>query len=259
MVLDFSNVAFSLFGFSVHWYSLAYIFGILIALKLTTFFARKSNSAISAIQLEDFVGIAVGGIIVGGRLGHVFFYDPDFYLVRPMEIFKIWKGGMSFYGGFLGILAVAYWFCAKQGINFLKFMDLWSISVPQGLFWGRIANFVNGELLGKESNVAWHVVFKDGVPRHPSQIYEALGEGALLFLIMLWAFKKRHHRRSGRLSGIFCLGYGAVRFVAEIFREPDSRFSYLLLYSSGLNLNQYMSISLTLLGIALIFKSSDRG
>ncbi|MDR2067390.1 MAG: prolipoprotein diacylglyceryl transferase [Holosporaceae bacterium] len=258
MVFDFSNVAFSLFGFSVHWYSLAYILGIFIALKLTIFFARKSRSAISMPQLEDFLGAAVFGIIVGGRLGHVLFYDSGFFFAHPIEIFKIWKGGMSFYGGFLGILVVAYRFCVKRGINFLKFMDLWSIGVPQGLFWGRIANFINGELLGKESNVAWNVVFRDGIPRHPSQIYEALGEGALLFLIMLWSFKKRYYRRRGRLSGIFCLGYGAARFAAEIFREPDSMFSRLLLYHSGLNLNQYLSISMALLGISLIFKSSSR-
>ncbi|MDR3187142.1 MAG: prolipoprotein diacylglyceryl transferase [Holosporaceae bacterium] len=255
MVFNFSKVAFSLFGFPVHWYSLAYIFGIVVALKLTTILARKSCSVISGPQLEDFVGFAVIGIIVGGRLGHVLFYDSDYYFAHPMEIFKIWKGGMSFYGGFLGIIAAAYWFCAKRSVDFLKFMDLWSVSVPQGLFWGRIANFINGELLGKESQVAWNVVFKDGIPRHPSQIYEALGEGALLFLIMLWAFKKRCYRRHGRLSGIFCAGYGVARFAAEIFREPDSTFSRLLLYSSGLNLNQYFSVFIALLGVVLIFRS----
>jgi phosphatidylglycerol:prolipoprotein diacylglycerol transferase len=218
----------------------------------------KLDAKIDRRTLDDFINAAVVGIIVGGRLGYVFFYDFDHYLKFPMEIFKIWKGGMSFYGGFLGVIAATYWFCKKREIDFLKFIDLWSVSVPIGLFFGRIANFINGELLGKESSVPWSVVFRDGVSRHPSQLYEAFLEGVLLFFVMFAAFKKGCWRRAGGLSGVFCVGYGVARFCAEFFREPDSQFSWKLLYLSGLNLNQYMSLAMTALGMVLIAKSRSR-
>jgi phosphatidylglycerol:prolipoprotein diacylglycerol transferase len=162
---------------------------------------------------------------------------------------------MSFYGGFIGVVVATYFFCKKHNIIFLRFIDLWSVSVPLGLFLGRIANFINSELLGKESQVPWNVVFRDGVHRHPSQLYEAFLEGILLFLIMLVSFRNKCHRYNGRLSGIFCIGYGAGRFLAEFFREADSKFSSKLLYFSGLNLNQYISILMVLLGITLVVNS----
>jgi phosphatidylglycerol:prolipoprotein diacylglycerol transferase len=216
---------------------------------------ERSNIKISPHLLDDFISTAIVGIILGGRLGHVLFYDFGYYMKFPVEIFKVWKGGMSFYGGFIGVITAAYWFCKNNRIYFLKFMDLWSVSVPIGLFFGRIANFINAELLGKESTVPWSVVFRDGISRHPSQLYEAFLEGVLLFLVMIISFKKRCYQYSGRLSGIFCTGYGVVRFCAEFFREPDSAFSRELLYLSGLNLNQHMSIAMAALGIIVIIKS----
>ncbi|MDR2766092.1 MAG: prolipoprotein diacylglyceryl transferase [Holosporaceae bacterium] len=255
MVCNFSGVAVTIFGLSVYWYSLAYICGILAALKLSGIVAERTTAGISQSQLDEFVAFAVVGVILGGRLGHVFLYDWEFYQQRPMEIVKIWRGGMSFYGGFLGVLVMAGWFCRKRHINFLAFTDLWSVGTPIGLFLGRIANFINGELLGKESDIVWNVVFQDGVHRHPSQIYEAILEGVLLFLVMLTAFEKKYHLHIGRLSGIFCCGYGIARFLSEFFRKPDSPFSYLLLYRSGLNLNQYASVALLLLGVILIHGS----
>ncbi|MDR2645699.1 MAG: prolipoprotein diacylglyceryl transferase [Holosporaceae bacterium] len=255
MVCNFSNVAFSIFDLPVRWYSLAYIFGIIIAFKLSVFLSKYLKNEIPVSVLDDFVGVAIGGIILGGRLGHVLFYDSSYYLKFPMEILKIWKGGMSFYGGFIGVIIAANLFCKKHRIIFLEFMDLWSVSVPIGLFFGRIANFINAELLGKESDVSWNVVFADGVHRHPSQLYEAFLEGILLFFAMLIAFKAGCHHSRGKLSGIFCTGYGMTRFLAEFFREPDSQLSHMLLCSSGLNLNQYMSVIMAIVGIILIAKS----
>jgi phosphatidylglycerol:prolipoprotein diacylglycerol transferase len=255
VICNFSNIAFFIFDLPVRWYSLAYIFGIIIAFKLSVFLSKRLKNEISVGVLDDFVGVAIGGIILGGRLGHVLFYDSSYYLKFPMEILKIWKGGMSFYGGFIGVIVAAYLFCKKHRIIFLEFMDLWSVSVPIGIFFGRIANFINAELLGKESDVPWNVVFSDGVHRHPSQLYEAFLEGILLFLAMLIAFKAEYHRRRGKLSGIFCAGYGMMRFLAEFFREPDSQLSYTLLCSSGLNLNQYMSTIMAITGVILIVKS----
>lgn len=257
MVCNFSPVAFRAFGFSVYWYSFAYIFGIVFAFKLTEFLMKKSGYNVESKLMDDFIGVVVLGIIFGGRVGYVLFYDFGFYFHNPLEIFKVWKGGMSFFGGFIGIVAATYWFCKKHHLNFFSFIDHWAVGVPIGLFFGRIANFINGELLGKPSSeVAWFVIFKDGVPRHPSQIYEAILEGVLLFLIMVFAFYKKQYKFSGRLSGIFCLGYGMNRFIGECFREPDSIFSWNLFFSTGINLNQYFCLAIMSLGVFLIYRSS---
>lgn len=256
MICNFSNVAFHIFGFPIYWYSFAYIFGIIFALKLTQFLAKKSEIKIDSQILDEFVGTIVFGIIIGGRCGHVLFYEFDFYWSNPLEIFKIWKGGMSFFGGFIGIIAVTFFFCKKHQINFLKFMDLWSVSVPIGLFLGRIANFINGELLGKPcSEIPWAVIFRDGITRHPSQIYEAILEGILLFAIMIFAHHKKQYEFKGRMCGIFCLGYGINRFIGECFREPDSLFSWNLYFKTGFDLNQYFCILMMFLGVFLIHKS----
>jgi phosphatidylglycerol:prolipoprotein diacylglycerol transferase len=255
LVCDFSPVAFSVFGFAIHWYSLAYIFGVAAALRLSIFLSQQLKYNIPKSLLDDFIGAAILGIVLGGRLGHVLFYDFDYYLKFPLETFKIWRGGMSFYGGFIGVVLAAYLFCRKHHIFFLNFIDLWSVGVPIGLFLGRIANFINAELLGKKSFGPCSVIFSDGVPRYPSQLYEAFLEGILLFCTMLIAFQKKCHRYGGRLSGIFCSGYGIARFSAEFFRESDSAFSEELLQATGLNLNQFMSIALMVLGVFLILNS----
>ncbi len=256
MVCNFSPIAFHVFGFPVHWYSFAYIFGIIFAFKLTEFLMKRSGYDIKPKLLDDFVGVIVLGIILGGRIGHVLFYDFDFYSHNPMEIFKVWKGGMSFFGGFIGIVAATCWFCKKNHLKFLSFIDYWTVGVPIGLFFGRIANFINGELLGKPcSDIVWCVIFKDGVSRHPSQIYEAILEGIVLFLIMIFAFYKGHYKFEGRMSGIFCLGYGINRFIGECFREPDSLFSWNLFFQTGINLNQYFCFIIITLGVFLIYRS----
>ncbi|GHU11206.1 prolipoprotein diacylglyceryl transferase [Alphaproteobacteria bacterium] len=253
MVCNFSNVAFSLFGFPVHWYSLAYIFGILFSIYLSNRLARELYPDLSKDLIDAFINYAIIGIVVGGRLGHVLFYDFQYYSEHLDDILKIWKGGMSFFGGCIGTVLMAYIFCRKHKLIFLKFMDLWAIGAPIGLFLGRIANFVNGELLGTASHVPWAVVFKDGISRHPSQIYEAILEGIVLFVVMILSVKMRFYGKSGVLCGIFCSGYGIARFVCEFFREPDSAFGYELLFKTGMNLNQYMSIGIFFFGISLIY------
>ncbi|GHT91431.1 prolipoprotein diacylglyceryl transferase [Alphaproteobacteria bacterium] len=257
MVCNFSNVAFSIFGFQVHWYSLAYIFGILFSVYLANRLAKDLYADLTKDLIDTFINYAIIGIVVGGRLGHVLFYDFQYYSKHLDDILKIWKGGMSFFGGCIGTVLMAYLFCRKHKLIFLKFMDLWAIGAPVGLFLGRIANFVNGELLGTASNVPWTVIFKDGIPRHPSQIYEAILEGIVLFAVMILSIKMRFYEKSGTLCGIFCSGYGIARFIGEFFREPDSAFGYELLLKTGMNLNQYMSVGIFFFGILLIYKVSN--
>lgn len=254
MQYNFSPIAFSILGLDVHWYSLAYIFGLLIALKITNKLAVKFRKNFSKELIEDFISYAIVGIIVGGRIGHILFYDFQYYASNPVDIIKIWKGGMSFYGGFLGVICCSYIFCKTRKIDFFGFMDLWSISVPIGLLLGRIANFINDELPGKVTNVPWAI--RSGisvVARHPSQIYEAILEGILLFFVMVIAVKFKAYEIRSRLSGIFCTGYGMARFIAEFFREPDSPFSWTLLLNTGLNLNQYLSIIMMALGVSILY------
>ncbi|MDR1361639.1 MAG: prolipoprotein diacylglyceryl transferase [Holosporaceae bacterium] len=259
MVCDFSNVAFYVVGYPIHWYSLAYIFGLLAAAFLTNLLATESGQALPRHFINEFIDYAIVGIILGGRFGHVLIYDFDYYTANPSEILKIWKGGMSFYGGFAGVLMAAHLFCRKRHLQLLKFMDLWAVSVPIGLFLGRIANFINGELLGTQTAVPWAVIFPDGVPRHPSQLYEAFCEGILLFVLLLWSFFHwKCHEKPGALCGIFAVGYGLARFICEFFREADSDFSSRLLLGTGLNLNQYMSMCLMAGGACLLFRRCSK-
>ena len=256
MICNFSPVAFRVFGFPIHWYSFAYIFGIIFAFKLTAFLMKKTEYDIGSKILDDFVGFIVLGIILGGRIGHVLFYDFGYYSQNPLEIVKIWKGGMSFFGGFIGIIVSTYFFCKQNNLKFLRFIDYWTVGAPIGLFFGRIANFINGELLGKpNSSIAWNVIFRDGIPRHPSQLDEAILEGMVLFFVMIFAFHKKQYEFDGRLAGIFCLGYGVNRFIGECFREPDSLFSWDLFFKTGINLNQYFCWIIMGLGMFLIYRS----
>jgi phosphatidylglycerol:prolipoprotein diacylglycerol transferase len=258
MECNFSTVAFHCFGSPIRWYSLAYIFGILGALKLSKTLLTRTNSTITEKNLEEFMNYCVLGIVLGGRLGFVLIYAFDYYSENPLEIVKVWKGGMSFFGGFCGTAAVALWFCKKRRIPFWEFMDLWSVSAPIGLFLGRIANFINAELLGKPTKAPWGVVFHDGVVRHPSQIYEAILEGLILLVVMILCFQKTSFSSyHGKLSGLFCVGYGVARFVAEFFREPDNQFSANLLSETGLNINQYICVVIVLLGTVLIRNSKS--
>lgn len=251
-------IAFYVFGFPVRWYALAYIFGILGG----GFIAKKFAKSIGNFEenlIDIFINYAVIGIVVGGRLGHVIFYEPEYFYSNPIEIIQVWHGGMSFHGGFIGILVSTYLFCKKYKIKFLRFCDVLAIASPLGLFLGRISNFINGELIGKESNTFLAINSVDNVSRHPAQLYEAFFEGIILLFIMLalsifgWGREK-----PGRLAGFFCVWYSASRIICEFFKEPDTHFNYLVINAIGITLGQLLSIPLLITGIYLVFNNSLR-
>ena len=224
---NFDPVAFNLFAFEIRWYSLAYIFGILFGWFYCKRFLIK-DKIISSL-FDDLITYLIIGIIVGGRLGYILFYNLEYYSQNFIEIFFIWEGGMSFHGGLIGIIFATYLFSRKHKINKYIFLDLISVSAPIGLFFGRIANFINGELIGKATNGSWGVIYPqiDDIPRHPSQLYESFLEGIILFIILnLIYFKKKY--KTGTVSYAFLFFYGIFRFISEIFREPDAHLGFLI-------------------------------
>ena len=237
--------------FQIRWYSLSYIFGIIIgwiyALKLITILIKnKLNSdSITTQQFDNFLIYLVIGIVIGGRLGYVVFYNLEYYLQNFLEIFKIWQGGMSFHGGLLGVVVAAIVFSYKNETNFFKLTDIVACVAPIGIFLGRIANFINGELYGKISNLPWAIIFPDidNMTRHPSQIYEALLEGLILFiLINYFALKKKFLYKTGYVSGFFLIFYSILRILAENFREPDIHLGYFFQYFSMGTLLSFITI-----------------
>ena len=251
----FDPVAFQIGPFAVRWYALAYIVGLLIGWRYCIMLAQRSPDKITRVQIDDFLFWAILGVIIGGRIGYVLFYNPDFYFQHPLDIFAVWHGGMSFHGGFLGVFIALIWFTRKRGIPFLAFCDVIVPAVPIGLFLGRIANFVNGELYGRVSDVPWAMVFPGAgpYPRHPSQLYEAGMEGVLLFTL-LWAlaFPAGGLKSRGLLSGAFLTGYAIFRIMAEMFREPDAQIGYLL---GGLSMGQILSVPLLIGGLWLLARA----
>ena len=233
----------SLFGmeFALRWYALAYIAGILIAWRLAVLAVRRPASwprdtaPMTPRQIEDLLTYIVIGIILGGRLGFVLFYQPGYYLQNPGEILKVWQGGMAFHGGLLGVIIASWVYTARQRIPKLSAADLIAHSVPPGLLLGRLANFINAELWGRQTDLPWAVVFPGeaaqdcGLPglcaRHPSQLYEAALEGVLLGALLLWlVWRRGAFSRPGLTLGVFLAGYGAARFIVEFFRQPDAQF-----------------------------------
>jgi len=217
-------VAFSFGPLAVRWYALAYIAGLLFARWYAMRLAARAPRLLEPRQVDDFLFWAVIGVIVGGRLGHVLFYEPLRFLASPLDILKVWTGGMSFHGGLLGVAAAMVFYARRQRIPLLALADLAAVTAPAGLFLGRVANFINQELWGRVTDVPWAVVFPRAgpEPRHPSQLYEAALEGLLLFALL--ALLARHdavRRRPGLLTGLFLCGYALARGVAEIFREPE--------------------------------------
>lgn len=217
---------------SIRWYSLAYIFGILGAWFLARKMSIKSNSPFTPLKIDDFIFYATMGIIIGGRLGYVFFYNLRYFMEFPLRIFALWQGGMSFHGGLIGVIVATFLFAKKRQINVLSMGDILVCVAPIGLFLGRLANFINAELYGRVSHsVPWVMVFPEAgtEPRHPSQLYEACGEGIVLFLILntLWWFFPKFRRRQGLLTGLFFIFYGLIRFVLEFFREPDIQLGFI--------------------------------
>jgi phosphatidylglycerol---prolipoprotein diacylglyceryl transferase len=218
-------VAIEIGPLAIRWYSLAYVFGILLGWRYMLRLAGRGDvPGIERRTVDDFVLWATLGIIVGGRLGFVLFYRPGHYLANPLEIFALWQGGMAFHGGLLGVLVAIVVFARRRGLPVLSFGDMVCAAAPIGLFLGRIANFINGELYGRVSDVPWAMVFPRGgpEPRHPSQLYEATLEGLVLFIVLaVMIYRFGALRRPGLISGAFLLGYGIARFLVELVREPD--------------------------------------
>ncbi len=241
--------------FAIRWYALAYVLGIIIAWFVVKYFNRTNKVFDEKKVSDDFFAYAVLSVIIGGRLGYVLFYNLSFYLNNPLDILKVWEGGMSFHGGLIGVLIGSYLFCKKHKINYLSFTDLVSISIPVGLFFGRIANFINMELYGRTTKSRFGIVFPNAgdLPRHPSQLYEAASEGLILFIILFYLAKYTNaQKHRGLLSGIFLIGYGISRFTVEFFREPDIQIGYIFKYFT---LGQLLTIPLIIFGILLIIIS----
>jgi phosphatidylglycerol:prolipoprotein diacylglycerol transferase len=271
------------FEFAIRWYALAYIFGILVASWLIRRIIRmpniwpNKNSALTEKNLDSLMTWMIIGIIFGGRLGYVFFYKPFEYISDPISALRIFDGGMSFHGGFLGVIVAGTLFCQKYEISILKAADVIAVSAPSGLLFGRLANFINAELWGRETTVPWAVIFPGysaqnciesvvgACARHPSQLYEALGEGLILGGVLLFlVFKTSAFRRTGLLTGVFSFGYGMVRFLVELVRQPDFHYQslenpvgYALQLSNwGLTMGQILSLPMIGIGIWLIQRSS---
>lgn len=244
---------------AIRWYSLAYIAGILLGWRLLRRLVQRPPDVAGLEDVDDFLVWATLGIILGGRLGYVLFYNAGVYLNDPLSVFAVWRGGMSFHGGLLGVIGATIWFCRRRGIDLWLFSDRIACVSPIGLFFGRLANFINGELFGRVTDVPWAVVFPRGGPdpRHPSQIYEALGEGALLFVVLMWLARSEPvRRRPGFLTGVFLAGYGIVRTGVEYVRQPDAHIGLL---SFGTTTGQWLSVPLVLAGVFMIIRAKSRG
>ena len=272
------------FEFALRWYALSYIIGIFLGWRLAVLATRRADlwprnqSPIEPVQAEDLMTWIVFGVILGGRLGYVIFYEPSKYIVDPVSILKVWQGGMSFHGGFLGVVFTAYLFFKRNLVPYASGADLLALCTPIGLLLGRIANFINAELWGRATEMPWGVAFPGEAAqacgqlsglcaRHPSQLYEAVLEGLLLGMILIFvAFRKNGLKRPGLISGLFFAGYGIARYMVEFFRQPDAQFQsvtnpvgYAFQFGDyGLTMGQSLSLPMIILGIALIITALRR-
>jgi phosphatidylglycerol---prolipoprotein diacylglyceryl transferase len=241
---------------AIRWYALAYIGGLLLGLWLVRKFVQRTPVVATADQVSDFLTWATLGVVLGGRLGYVLFYQPTRFLSHPLEIPEVWGGGMSFHGGMLGVAIAIIIFCRRNHIPVLGFADRIAVAAPIGLFLGRIANFINGELWGRPAPawLPWAMIFPSeaagDIPRHPSQLYQALLEGVVLFVVMLLlARSERLRSRFGFLTGAFLCGYAVARFIGEFFRQPDPFLGFLY---AGATMGQLLSLPMLAAGIGLI-------
>lgn len=255
-------VAFEIFGLPIRWYALAYIAAFFAGFCFMKYLTSRKDAEIilTKKQMDDFLSYFVLGTIIGGRLGYVLFYNLPFFIHNPLEILALWHGGMSFHGGFLGAIATTFLFVKNQHFkngslikNSFKILDILAVLSPIGLFLGRIANFINMEVMGRATNSPLGVVFigQTDIPRHPSPIYEAITEGLVLFVIMcLLYFKTNLRKYTGALSGIFCLLYGIFRIFCEQFRQPDAQIGFLT--SWGLTMGQLLSVAVFVIGVIVL-------
>ena len=272
------------FEFALRWYALSYIIGIFLGWRLAVLATRRADlwprnqSPLEPVQAEDLMTWIVFGVILGGRLGYVIFYEPSKYIGDPVSILKVWQGGMSFHGGFLGVVLTAYLFFKRNHVPYASGADLLALCTPIGLLLGRIANFINAELWGRATEMPWGVAFPGEAAqacgqlsglcaRHPSQLYEAVLEGLLLGMILIFvAFRKNGLKRPGLISGLFFAGYGIARYMVEFFRQPDAQFQsvtnpvgYAFQFGDyGLTMGQSLSLPMIILGIALIITALRR-
>jgi phosphatidylglycerol---prolipoprotein diacylglyceryl transferase len=277
---------FQAFGYSfpLRWYALAYIAGILIAFGIVRHALRTArlwapgSAPMTADQAERLLTWIIFGIILGGRLGFVVFYEPEVYLAEPWKVLQVWKGGMAFHGGFLGVVVATMWFCRREGIEMLRVGDLLAVAVAPGLFLGRVANFINAELWGRPTSLPWGVAFPgdtaqtcigvSGVcARHPSQLYEALLEGVILGLLLAWlGWRRGWFRWPGALMGVFVAGYGLARFMVEFVRQPDANFVTpgnplglaLQIGDYGLTKGQELSLPMIAVGLWFLWRARSR-
>jgi phosphatidylglycerol:prolipoprotein diacylglycerol transferase len=251
---NFDPVAIQIFSIEIRWYSLAYILGIIGGWILSKkFFISETNIR---EKFDDFLTYVIIGIIIGGRIGYVIFYNIDYYSNNLLDVFKIWQGGMSFHGGLIGIIIVSIWFAKKNSHNAFYYLDAISFVAPVGIFFGRIANFINSELYGIETNLPWAVKFVqvDNLLRHPSQIYEAIFEGLILFFILIYFKTKGFSKIPGLISGLFLIFYSVFRFIIEFLRVPDEQLGYLFL---NLTMGQIISFIFLLVGTYLVVTKYD--
>ncbi|MCY7371043.1 MAG: prolipoprotein diacylglyceryl transferase [Polaromonas sp.] len=258
-------VALQLGPIAIHWYGLTYLaaFGLFFfmatrRLRHEPFASITGAGAWSRRDIEDILFLGVMGVVIGGRLGYCMFYKPAYYAAHPLEIFAVWQGGMSFHGGLIGVLVSQWWFARSRQRPWLQVMDFIAPCVPLGLASGRVGNFINGELWGRFSSpdLPWGMVFKNSgsmLPRHPSQVYQFLLEGVLLF-VLLWLYARKP-RRMGQVSGAFLVGYGVFRFIAEFYRQPDD---YLGILALGLSMGQWLCVPMVLVGIGMWVWATQR-
>ena len=249
---DIDPIAIALGPVAIRWYSLAYIVGLVAGWRYCRRLAERPSKAIDPIALDDFLLWATLGVVLGGRLGYVLFYKPGYFVANPLEIFSLWQGGMSFHGGAAGVILAIFLFARKRGISWLTLGDIVVCAVPIGLFLGRVANFINGELYGRASDAPWAMVFPHDpaqLPRHPSQLYEAALEGIVLFLLLYLLVRRGWLARPGAIGGAFLAGYGLARIIVEVFREPDAHLGFLLGFTT---MGQLLSLPLVVAGAALI-------
>lgn len=249
-----SPVAFSVLGLDIRWYALAYIAAFVVGYWLVKRMTSKSTSVIHLTkkELDDLLTAIIIGVIAGGRLGYILFYDFGYFITHPLQIFAVWHGGMSFHGGLIGVILSVLLFARKNHKNAMSILDVLAVAAPIGLFFGRIANFINQEVMGRPTDVPWAVVFDGGmpIPRHPSPLYEAATEGILLFVIMYSLYRWTNLRRyPGALGGIMGMGYAVFRMFCELYRAPDAHIGFLTTW--GLTMGQLLSFIMFFAGFII--------
>lgn len=255
-VIPFHNIDPVIFrissAISLNWYGVSYLAGIIFVMWQGERMARQRLKEFPQGVFQNAMFWGMVSIVIGGRLGDVLFYNLDYYLYHPLEIFMTWKGGMSFHGGLIGAIIAAFLYTKRQNVRFLSFMDILSVNIPIALMFGRLANFINGELYGRPTDVAWAIPFPEGgdIPRHPSQLYEAALEGLLLYFVLRFIIYKRWHQKIGVTASVFLIGYGIARFIAEYFRDVETLSWIQSNYLSG---GQILSLPMILIGTMLMF------